>query len=179
MPNLTSVIIVPTVSLKQDLLRRAEEIGISSYDDLSPNGNMSLLLLTTEAAAAERSAIDTLAQLYCSRCLGRVFVEEFHLFSLHSKFRLHFRELPLLTFIPVLFVFTSATAPDWIVNDVTKSYFDGSKWIPKLVKQSCNKNNTRYSVIAADQLVREDHQKELEPGLCTDMWTCLLKEGGI
>ena len=148
-PHLTSVVIVPTVSLKQDLMRRAEERGISSSDDFSEGGDVSLLFLTPEAAA-ERSVRDALAQLYCSRRLGRVFIDEFHLFSLDSEYRPHFRELPLLTFLPVPFAFTSATAPDWIVNDVTRSFFGlGGKRIPKIVRQSCNRVNTRYSIIGS------------------------------
>ena len=150
-PNLTSVVVVPTVLLKQDLLRRAAEKGISSSDH--PWGgeggdDVSLLFLIPEAAA-ERSTRDALAQLYCSRRLGRIFIDEFHLFSLDSEYRSHFRELPLLTFLPVPFVFTSATAPDWITNDVVKNFFHGSTRIPKLVSQACNRSNIRYTIFGS------------------------------
>ena len=45
---------------------------------------------------------------------------------------------------------TGATAPEWIVNDVTKSVFRlGGKRIPRIVRQSCNRVNTGYSIIGS------------------------------
>ena len=52
-PNLTSVVVVPTLSLKQDLRRRAEERGISSSDNLFESGDVSLLFLDSRDSGKE------------------------------------------------------------------------------------------------------------------------------
>ena len=73
-------------------------------------------------------------QLYCKKRLGTIFVDEVHLFSTQCQFRPTFRQLPQLAFVPVPLVLLTATAPPWIISDLSK--FFGPGRTPVIVKCS-------------------------------------------
>ncbi|KAL5479675.1 hypothetical protein EMCRGX_G023231 [Ephydatia muelleri] len=67
-PNLLTVIIVPTIALRDDIKRRAEEHGILCSIVATNEWNNGLLLLTPEAAA-EISIQNTLISFHASKHL--------------------------------------------------------------------------------------------------------------
>ena len=143
---ITSLVVVPTVSLRQDLLRRGEEHGILCSDILTADTCAKLVFLTPEAVVVGATR-DTIARLHCSNRLGRIFIDEVHLFSTDDDYRVAYRQLPLLTFIPVPFVLMTATAPQWILTDVLTNFFPPSRQ-PVVVRQACNRPNIRYETKA-------------------------------
>ena len=121
-PHKTNVVIVPTISLKEDMKRRAQCHGILCSDIIPSDGHVSLLLLTSEAVT-QRAVRDELFRLDSSSLLGCICTDEFHLFSMDRVYRPSFCQLPLLTCIPVPLVLMTATAPLWIVDGVLCNFF--------------------------------------------------------
>ena len=72
----TSFVIVPTVSLVCDLMRRAKSHGIRCTNDASKVSNEHLVFVTPEAAATSVAVRAQLMQLYCKKRLGTIFVDE-------------------------------------------------------------------------------------------------------
>ena len=143
-PTLTSIVVVPTISLRCDLLRRARSLGILCSDDAEKMNGVRLVFVTPEAAAGE-AVRDQIIHLYSRKQLGAIFLDEAHLFSTQSQFRPTFRQLPELKCIPVPLVLLTATAPQWIVADLVSNFF-GPKRTPVVVRQSTDRWNISYSV---------------------------------
>ena len=141
--SVTSVVVVPSVSLRCDLMRRAKSRGISCTDELDSFRDENLVFVTPEAAVGAQFR-KLLMNLCCADRLGRIFVDEAHLFPTDSKFRPAFRQLPQLTFMPVPFVFMTATAPQWIVEDISASFFGAFGRKPLLFQQPTSRTNISY-----------------------------------
>ena len=90
----TSVVIVPTLSLMQDLMRRATMHGILCTNQTEIAHQVSLLFITHEAAV-QNVTTDAIFQLQSSDLLGKIFIDEAHLFATEGDFRPSFRQLPL------------------------------------------------------------------------------------
>ena len=114
-PSKTIVIVMPTISLKNDLLARARRHGISCNLDFREFKGEQLVLVTPEAATVKEFRTFFMS-LYSQRQLGRLFIDEAHLYSTAS-YRPSFRMLPFLRCVPVPLCLMTATAPPWIVED--------------------------------------------------------------
>ena len=75
-----NVVIVPTISLQVDLIRRARGHCITAINDPSTGANYSLLIVTPEAAITNTFR-DAITHLHCLKQLGKNFIDEAHLFS--------------------------------------------------------------------------------------------------
>ena len=114
---LTSLVIVPTLSLTNDRMRRAQSLGIKCSDNSVQVSSQQLIFVTPEAAAGG-PVRDLIIELYSQKRLGAIFIDKVHLFSLQSQFRPTFRQLPQLKFVNFPLVLLTATAPQWIVEDI-------------------------------------------------------------
>lgn len=82
-------------------------------------------------------------RLHSSNQLGRIVLDEVHLFSTDDDYRpLAYRQFPLLTFVPVPFVLMTATGPQWILTDLLDNFPLSRQ--PVIVRQACNRSNIRY-----------------------------------
>ena len=75
--------------------------------------------------------------------LGKIFINEAHLFSTDRDFRPMFHQLPTLRFVPIPFVLMTATAPEWIVRDIVEGFF-GPGRMPLVIRQQTNCFNIMY-----------------------------------
>ena len=140
--TLTNIVIVPTLSLQSDLKRRAECHRISCSISLSLVANEQLVILTPEAVISQEGS-ELIMRLYGADQLGKIFVDEVHLFSTDGEFRPMFRQLPTLRFMPVSFVLMTATAPEWVVSDILKCFFAPGR-MPLVIRQQTNRLNISY-----------------------------------
>ena len=89
----TSVVIVPTLSLMQDLTCRAKMQGILCTNQTEIAHQVSLLFITPEVAM-QNVTTDAIFKLQYSNRLGKIFINEAHLFATEGDFRPSFRQLP-------------------------------------------------------------------------------------
>ena len=97
--SVTNIVIVPTVSLQCDLMRRAKSHGISCTDEPDNVRDERLVFVTSEAAVNPQFH-KRLISLCSAQRLGRIFIDQVHLFSTEGRFQPAFQQLPLLTFVP-------------------------------------------------------------------------------
>ena len=140
----TSPVIVPTLALQADLLRRARHHNISSTGDPHNVTNERLIIVTPETACTNGFR-ELLMRLQHGNQLGKIFVDEAHVYSTDCDYRPALRQLPTLGTHPVPLVLTTVTAPAWIVCDILSNFF-GPKRTPLVVKQETNRLNISYLV---------------------------------
>jgi superfamily II DNA helicase RecQ len=124
--------------------RQAFEHDISCTNDPSSFSNQSLLIITPEGVVANEVK-EMMIKLYSSNQLGRIFVDEAHLFSTDYDYRPSLRQLPLLAFLPVPITLLTATAPEWIVQDILTHFF-GPLRKPLMIRQETNRSNIAYHI---------------------------------
>jgi hypothetical protein len=92
----TSFVIVPTVSLVCDLMRRAKSHGIRCTNDASKVSNEHLVFVTPEAAVTSVAVREQLMQLYCKKRLGTIFSARNASFDQHFVNFLNWHSCPCL-----------------------------------------------------------------------------------
>jgi late competence protein required for DNA uptake (superfamily II DNA/RNA helicase) len=138
-----TVVIVPTISLQEDICRRAREVGILAHREASSARGGGLLVETVEAAVLP-SFHHKLVALHNSKQLSRIFIDEVHMFTTNAKFRPAFRLLPQLLFLAVPVVLMSATAPPKVVSDILHHFF-GAPEHCKIIRAPTVRKNIRYA----------------------------------
>lgn len=102
LPNAgTTVVVVPLVVLRLDLMRRCRALGIDCQEWTTNHQTRAPLVLLSVEAAVSDEGRQYLYDLYHARQLTRIVVDEFHLTLTSSHFRRSMRQLPLLRSIPV------------------------------------------------------------------------------
>ena len=144
-PCITSIVIVPTVSLMADMARRARSQGISCSEDASSVTDENLVLVTPEGAES-RQFWNLIIQLHASNRLGVLFIDEAHVFSTECDYRPSVRRLTALASFPkARFVLLTATCPQWIAEDILSNFFGPNRW-PVVIRDSTYRLNIRYEV---------------------------------
>eukprot|EP00731_Ephydatia_muelleri_P032353 Em0023g860a len=144
-PCITSIVIVPTVSLMADMARRARSQGISCSEDASSVTDENLVLVTPEGAES-REFWNLIIQLHASNRLGVLFIDEAHVFSTECDYRPSVRRLTALASFPkARFVLLTATCPQWIADDIVSNFFGPNRW-PVVIRDNTYRLNIRYEV---------------------------------
>ena len=145
--NTTSLLVVPTISLKQDLARRAQNLGVSCSCTPLTVTREQLVIVTPEAVVQGSEVTELLTRLHSSGQLGKIFVDEAHMFSTECGYRPLYRQLPgpLGSFSSPL-VLMKATAPQWIVEDLMQNFFGPAHMLYSLViRQTTSRPNLAYT----------------------------------
>ena len=145
--NTTSLLVVPTISLKQDLARRAQNLGVSCSCTPLTVTREQLVIVTPEAVVQGSEVTELLTRLHSSGQLGKIFVDEAHMFSTECGYRPLYRQLPgpLGSFSSPLVLMT-ATAPQWIVEDLMQNFFGPARMPYSLViRQTTSRPNLAYT----------------------------------
>ena len=97
--NLVTVFIYPLIGIKNMMLKKCMDFGISceEYSSERPIGQSSIILVSTKTATTE-SFINVLARLYGQGLLARIVIDEVHLCIQWNNFRTEY-ELKLFTFL--------------------------------------------------------------------------------
>lgn len=141
----TSILVVPTIALMEDQMRRAQGHGISCSKDPSTATDERLVVVTPEGALSSEVR-NLLIRLHSSDRLGVIFIDEAHVFSTECEYRPRIRLLPQIGFLPsARFVLLTATCPQWVAEDILKFFF-GPTRPPVVLRDYTNRLNIRYEV---------------------------------
>lgn len=149
-PHTTSIVIVPLTSLIVDLVRRAHSLGLTACSDIGDLRPLpSLLFLTPDAAWGSRGVI---ARLYADKALGRLFLDEAHVYSLDADFRPLLRHLVAVNPFDNPWTLLTGTLTEYILNDLRKNFFQLKKMV--VIRASTYRSNIRYEQSSTASLSR-------------------------
>ena len=141
-----TILILPLVSLRGDLLRRVRQMGIEhhvwSQEEPEPAASTLLVFVTVEAAATSHFR-GFAARLAAKQELARIVVDEAHLTVTASRYRQAMVDLALLRMVRTQFVYLTATLPPSM-----QGRFEEQNHLvrPKVVRASTNRRNLSYLV---------------------------------
>lgn len=147
-PHQSSIVVVPTVSLQADILRKCADLGINCNGEFRHNQLSTLVVVTPEGLMNE-AATSLMVELSYRKKLGTIFFDEAHLFVSEGSFRVHFTLLARLTLFTVPIVLTTGTCPSHIEQVLQVGFFGGIR-SPLVIRSNTNRKNLQY-------LVREVH----------------------
>jgi ATP-dependent DNA helicase RecQ len=171
-PFRTSVVIVPTNALKDDLRRRAEAYGIqccADWREFRGAGSVALLILNTEEYVL-KDVIVLLHKLTLEpeRC-GRMFLDEAHVFFTDFDYRPNLRSLGHLIMFGRVVALTGSCSEACLAD--LKSNLFGPGHAPLVIRQATNRSNIAFAIKrceneagALDFVKREGDRLAMEPG---------------
>lgn len=145
----TTVVIVPLVSLRRDLVRRCRELGIpcAAWDARQPPDPCNVVLVTPESALTE-VFFSFLHRLRTTQRLDRIVVDECHLCADHhdSSFRPILRRLRELNQFETPTVLLTATLPPAVEPSLWQNL--GFHGLPHhTLRTATTRLNIRYEVV--------------------------------
>ena len=109
----TTILVVPLVALKQDTVRRCQQLGVECSvwnSDQQPSLGCPLLLVSLDQAV-QTSFLTYANQLDAANLLARVILDESHLVCTADSYRNKMAEVKKLRMLHCQFVFLTATLP--------------------------------------------------------------------
>lgn len=100
----------------------------------------------TPEAAITNEFQQTVTKLHFYKQLGKIFIDEAHLFSTKGDYRPTFRQLPLLTFLSAPFIAMMATAPEWITRNICANFFGPIRRLLMVRQDDTNRWNIAYTI---------------------------------
>jgi superfamily II DNA helicase RecQ len=144
----TSIVVVPLIALRRDLVRRAHECQIScqEWNPSHPPDHSPLVFVTPEAASTE-SFHAFLTRLRTTQQLDRIYFDECHvLLDQASTFRPKLMALKQFTLLETQLIFLTATLPPsresefWSLLQLTSAR-------PSVFRTSTTRHNIHYRVV--------------------------------
>ncbi len=150
-----TILILPLVSLRGDLLRRVRELAID-HCIWAPHETRTAPLVFVSAEAAGTKAFRAYAHRLAARGdLGRIVLDEAHFTVTASEYRAAMVDLALIRGVRTQFVYLTATLPPAL-----QAQFELQNNLvnPKIIRASTNRRNLSYAVervAGPGQLLRE------------------------
>lgn len=144
----TSIVVIPLIALRHDLVRRAHECQIScqEWNPYYPPDHSKLVLVTPEAASTENFQ-RFLTGLRTTQQLDRIFIDECHvILDQASTFRPKLMALKKWTLLETQLIFLTATLPPsreselWTALQLTSAR-------PSVFRTSTTRQNIHYRVM--------------------------------
>ena len=145
----TTIVIVPLVLLRLDLLRRCKELGLnpvvwSSAGDVVPGmDGASILLFVSVEVAARHTFRQFARRLYDTGNLDRSMIDECHLIHTSAHYRRHMAQLNELRQFNVPFVYMTATLPSRLEEELFRRHHISTA---SIVRGCTKRPNVRYGV---------------------------------
>ncbi|KAK0924951.1 hypothetical protein LTR29_018106 [Friedmanniomyces endolithicus] len=138
-----TVLVVPLVSLRGDVLRRLRELRIDHIEWSSGERRESGLVLVTAEAASTKDFMIYAQALIAQQKLDRVVVDECHLTVTAASYRESIVDVTLIRSLPTQFVYLTATLPPSMYAE-----FEERNYLlhPKVIRASSNRPNFFYMV---------------------------------
>ncbi|PCG88112.1 Hypothetical protein PENO1_112020 [Penicillium occitanis (nom. inval.)] len=154
----TSIMVVPTVSLRQDMQREYEQAGISyvPWNSHQPPETARIVLVTPESAISKgfRSYVSRLQE---RNRLDRIMIDECHtILDSREDFRPKMAELHVLMTIGSPIVLLTATLP--AIDEVR--LFQRLQLTPTIVQQFHSPHTTRVNIAYRVESMREDAEED-------------------
>ena len=162
-----TILVLPLVSLRGDLLRRVRDLGID-HVVWAPGeqGDAPLVFVTVEAACSKEFRAYT-HRLAATRDLGRFVFDEAHLTVTASDYRQVMVDLALLRNVRTQFVYLTATLPPTM-----QSTFEEQNHLvnPKVIRASTNRRNLFYMVHQSQRATGQEGLLEEGARRARDAW---------
>jgi len=138
----TTIIIVPLIALKSDLLRKAKEMKISAsiYEERKSADKLVLVLIETTILSSFQLF---LMSLHAENKLDRIIFDECHLIVTVANYRHSMHSLKKLRLITTQFIFLSATLSVSILQEMNKMLFLSNNIV---LRTSTTRHNIVYLV---------------------------------
>lgn len=147
-PGLT-VVVIPMISLRQDLRRRCDQLGIkcAEWNSRRPQGSVSIMLVTPESAIS-KAFQRYLMTMQASHQLERVVIDECHVvLDSRGDFRPKLQRLSELLVAETQLVMLTATLPPR-EEDVLFQRMRVPRNAVTMFRAPTSRPNVRYSVVA-------------------------------
>lgn len=126
------------------MIRRGKEMKLSCSSSIERSSiSFSILFLTPESMISEGGKV-LISDLFGRGRLGRIFVDEVHLFSLQSDFRSSLRSLSLVQYFGMPMTVLSASCNQDVIADIKDNLFLSKT--PKVIQQITLRSNIKYVV---------------------------------
>jgi superfamily II DNA helicase RecQ len=147
-PRALTIVLTPTIALREQVLQKAKELLINSSDEVTEN-SQGLTVLTVQKLLTDEWTRKIVCQLGMQGRITRVFIDEAHTLISHS-----FRDNPialafLATWVPVTLL--TATAPVRITAELNAIFSPGKPL--REVRMSTDRSNLEYIVSRVDSVV--------------------------
>ena len=147
-----TIVILPLVGLKLDILRRAKEFNIpcSIFEETREFKNLTLVSIESIVSS---TFVGLVQELINSSSLDRIILDECHLLISSSSYRsimFRFKEILLLK---CQFVFLSSTLPYSFEQELSKTLYLADL---SIIRASCSRPNISYQASAYRSNKRED-----------------------
>lgn len=140
----TTVLIVPLVALRLDLIRRCQVLGVDCQEwSINRESRAALVLMSVEAVTLEDGRA-YLHRLYHEKRLTRIVFDECQLAVIASSYRRDMIRVPLLRSIPVQFVYLTATLPPHVKDVLFQRHYLSQV---HEIRASTRRRNLRYGVL--------------------------------
>jgi superfamily II DNA helicase RecQ len=147
-----TIVVVPLLSLRQDLLRRCELAGlqVAAWDGRSPADAASIVFITPEAV--EEDAFQTfMNRMRVTGRLARIVIDECHtVLDGSSKFRAPLQRLGRLAAMRTQMVLLTATLPPTEEQRLWRKMHFAAESV-KLIRAPTTRRNIRYAIIDMDK----------------------------
>jgi superfamily II DNA helicase RecQ len=138
-----TILVVPLVSLRGDLLRRLRELNIDHLEWLPGERREAGLVLVTVEAASTKDFLQYAQTLIAQQKLDRIVVDECHLTITAVDYRPAMVDLAIIRSLRTQFVYLTATLPPSMQTE-----FEERNYLlhPRVVRASSNRPNIFYKV---------------------------------
>jgi superfamily II DNA helicase RecQ len=141
-----TIVVVPLVSLRADLLRRIAKLGIEHVVWAEGEQRDAPLVLVSTEAACTKAFLIYAQRLVTAQALDRIVVDECHLTITAADYRESMVNVALIRQIRTQFVYLTATLPPSM-----QPAFERQNYLyqPKVIRASSNRANLLYMVTTA------------------------------
>jgi superfamily II DNA helicase RecQ len=138
-----TVLVLPLVSLRGDLLRRIQELGIDHLEWLPGERREASLVLISVEAASTKDFLKYAQSLVTQQKLDRIVIDECHLTVTAAEYRPSIVELAVVRSLRTQFVYLTATLPPSM-----QAEFEERNHLmrPVIIRSSSNRPNIFYVV---------------------------------
>jgi superfamily II DNA or RNA helicase len=161
-PGGTTILVVPLIALRQDLVQRCKASGIrcAEWTSQRPTDAETIVLVTPESAVSDEFS-SFISRLTYTRQLERVVIDEGHvILNKRNDFRPKLQRLGVLGLASTQVLILSATIPPQDELELTRRM----GWLEDEViwyRMSTTRSNIAYSVIEVDQKMTESEHDKL------------------
>ncbi|CAG5179568.1 uncharacterized protein ALTATR162_LOCUS9351 [Alternaria atra] len=162
----TTVVVVPLIALRGDMMRRCRKLGIScsEWDSRRPPDAAAVVLVTPESAVREEFAT-FLNRLRATRQLDRIVIDECHIvLNRRYDFRKEMQKLGKLAAAETQIVMLTATLPPSEEDELFRRMYIEREQVD-LFRAETARTNVAYRVIRVGKAAKKKEVEEMVLGM--------------
>lgn len=158
----TTVVVVPLIALRGDMMRRCRKLGIScaEWESRCPPDAAAIVLVTPESAVGEEFAT-FLNRLRATRQLDRIVIDECHIvLNRRYDFRKEMQRLGKLAAAETQMVMLTATLPPSEEDELFRRMYVEREQV-ELIRAATARTNVAYRVIRVGKAAKKKEVEEM------------------